>query len=68
MAVWALDTQATISRSKNLEFIRVPGGNNANVVAQAGMFTLLRQNMRGGVPLKGRRISAITQWQWEANP
>jgi hypothetical protein len=48
MAVWVLDTQMTIPRLDKLEFIRVPGGNNANVAAQAGMFTLLRQKYARG--------------------
>jgi len=43
LAVWALDTQIKLPRLEKLEFIRVPGGNNANVAAQSGLFTLLRQ-------------------------
>jgi hypothetical protein len=52
-AVWALDTQVTIPRLENLEFIRVPGGNNANVAAQAGLFTLLRQKYARGSAFEG---------------
>jgi hypothetical protein len=42
-AVWALDAEQMTSTLPNLTMIRVPGGNNANVAAQAGLFTLLRQ-------------------------
>ena len=52
-AVWALDTQATLPGLENLEFIRVPGGNNANVAAQAGLFTLLRQKYTHGSAFEG---------------
>ena len=48
LAVWALDTQTSLPRLENLEFIRVPGGNNANVAAQAGLFTLLMQKYARG--------------------
>jgi hypothetical protein len=53
LSVWALDTQSTIPRLQNLEFIRVPGGNNANVAAQAGLFTLLRQKYADGRAFEG---------------
>lgn len=53
LAVWALDTQVTLPRLENLEFIRVPGANNANVAAQAGLFTLLRQKYARGKGFEG---------------
>ncbi len=53
LAVWALDTQATLPRLEDLEFIRVPGGNNANVAAQGGLFTLLRQKYTRGSAFEG---------------
>ena len=53
LAVWALDTQPATPRLENLEFIRVPGGNNANVAAQAGLFTLLRQEYARGHAFDG---------------
>ncbi|WP_284948028.1 FRG domain-containing protein [Acidisoma cladoniae] len=42
LAVWALDLTAAGHWNK-LSTISVPGGNNANLAAQAGLFTLLRQ-------------------------
>lgn len=39
-----------IPRLEQLEFIRVPGANNANVAAQRGLFTILRQEYRKGAP------------------
>jgi hypothetical protein len=53
LAVWALDTELTLPRLANLELIRVPGGNNANVAAQAGLFTLLRQKYARGSAFEG---------------
>ena len=48
LAVWVLDMEVTLPRLEQLEFIRVPGANNANVAAQRGLFTLLRQEYRRG--------------------
>ncbi len=53
LAVWALDTQLTLPRLEKLEFIRVPGSNNANVAAQTGLFTLLRQTYARGAAFEG---------------
>src|SRR5579863_5919545 len=43
VAVWVLNV-ARQALFKELEIVRVPGSNNANIAAQAGMFTLLRQS------------------------
>jgi hypothetical protein len=53
LAVWALNTQYTLPRLTKMEIIRVPGSNNANVAAQAGVFTLLRQEYTRGKPFDG---------------
>jgi len=52
LAVWALDAQMMLSL-KRIEIIQVPGSNNANVAAQAGVFTLLRQEYAQGEPFTG---------------
>lgn len=52
LAVWALDiTRKSLYRQ--LETIGVPGSNNANLAAQAGMFTLLRQQGVRGKSFEG---------------
>ena len=52
LAVWVLDvTRKTLI--PKLEVIRVPGSNSANVAAQAGVFTLLRQEGGRGAPFIG---------------
>lgn len=43
LAVWVLNTQVTLPQLQKLEFICVPGSDNANFVAQLGLFTLLGQ-------------------------
>jgi hypothetical protein len=52
LGVWVLNVTW-----KNLypqfETVRVPGGNNPNLAAQAGMFTLLRQQGVRGKPFEG---------------
>jgi hypothetical protein len=58
LAVWALDTQATLPRLENLEFIRIRGGNNANVAAQAGLFILLKQKYARGSAFEGPAAGA----------
>jgi hypothetical protein len=50
LAVWVLDIMSPI---RNLEIVTVPGGNNVNVAAQSGLFTLLRQEYRRGEPFEG---------------
>jgi hypothetical protein len=52
LAVWALDLTAAM-HWKKLQTIRVPGGNSANLAAQAGLFTLLRQEGGRGTPFRG---------------
>ncbi len=55
-AVWALAT-TLIGQFRQLKIVRVPGSNNANLAAQAGLFTLLRQKNRGlRFPLEGPTI------------
>lgn len=51
LAVWALDTQAPTL--KDLKFIKIPGSNNPNIAAQAGLFTLLVQGYKRGQPFVG---------------
>lgn len=53
LAVWVFNTEDILPRLKNVETVRVPGSNNANVAAQNGLFTLLRQEYRRGEPFKG---------------
>jgi hypothetical protein len=53
LAVWALDTEVSLPRLEQLEFIRVPGANNANVAAQQGLFTLLRQKYSRAAAFEG---------------
>ena len=53
LAVWALNTENTKFKLKNVEVIPVPGSNNANIAAQSGLFTLLRQEYTMGKPFKG---------------
>jgi hypothetical protein len=50
LAVWALDIKFHLL---GLEIILVPGGNNANVAAQGGLFTILKQLVRIGHPFEG---------------
>jgi hypothetical protein len=52
LAVWALNV-AQSGSWKNVEIIKVPGSNNANVAAQSGLFTLLRQTYTRGGPFEG---------------
>lgn len=52
LAVWVLNV-ASKSLYPLLETIRVPGGNNPNLAAQSGMFTLLRQQGVRGKPFEG---------------
>lgn len=52
LAVWVLDV-TSIQLFPRLEMIRVPGSNNANLAAQAGMFTLLRQQGVRGEAFEG---------------
>lgn len=52
LAVWVLNT-AQRSSYKELEIVRVPGGNNQNLAAQAGMFTLLQQEGHRGRAFEG---------------
>ncbi len=50
--VWALNTE-NLYKLKNAEIIPVPGSNSANVAAQSGLFTLLRQEYSRGKPFTG---------------
>ncbi len=52
LSVWALNTENAY-KLKNVEIIPVPGSNNANVAAQSGLFTLLRQKYKRGQPFEG---------------
>jgi hypothetical protein len=55
LAVWVLDV-AKKTLFKELEIVRVPGSNNANVAAQAGVFTLLRQHGMVGQKFQGTAL------------
>jgi hypothetical protein len=52
LAVWALNTEDIELKLKSVRTIQVPGSNNANVAAQRGLFTLLRQEYAMGQPFK----------------
>lgn len=52
LAVWALNLTFAVHWKKLLT-IRVPGSNSANLAAQAGLFTLLRQEGARGMPFTG---------------
>lgn len=53
-AVWALNiADVTLHRLKNVEIVPVPSGGNANMAAQSGVFTLLRQKYLLGKPFTG---------------
>jgi hypothetical protein len=55
-AVWSLNT-TPIGQFRQLKILRVPGSNNANLAAQAGLFTLLRQKNKGlSYPLEGPTV------------
>jgi hypothetical protein len=53
LAVWAFDQENMQLSLKNVEVIPVPGSNNANIAAQSGLFTLLRQEYTLGKPFEG---------------
>jgi hypothetical protein len=53
LAVWALDVRPNSPRLKELEIIPISGSNNANLAAQAGLFTLLRQKYNSQQPFSG---------------
>jgi hypothetical protein len=55
LAVWAFNVESISSKLRDVQIIRVPGSNNANLAAQAGLFTLLRQEYRRGQPFVGKR-------------
>jgi hypothetical protein len=52
LAVWGFNTENKY-KLKNVQIISVPGGNNANVAAQSGLFTLLMQEYKRGKPFEG---------------
>ena len=52
LAVWVLDVTMK-NHYPSLETIKVTGSNSANLAAQAGMFTLLRQQGSRGQPFEG---------------
>jgi FRG domain-containing protein len=53
LVVWALNTENIKLNLTNVEVIPVPGSNNANLAAQGGLFTLLRQEYTLGKPFVG---------------
>lgn len=57
-AVWALNTEHIPFLLPNIRIIRVPGSNNANVAAQAGLFTILRQEYSKGKSFAGPQCLA----------
>ena len=67
IAVWALDAlrilpitpvdePAIIGRFPNITIITAPGAVTANLAAQAGLFTLLRERGARGTPLQTRTV------------
>jgi hypothetical protein len=54
LAVWAFDQENMQLELKNVEVIPIPGSNNANIAAQSGLFTLLRQEYTLGKPFEGQ--------------
>ncbi len=52
LAVWILDIEKK-GLFRELKVVTVPGGNNANLAAQSGRFTLLTQKGGRGRPLEG---------------
>ena len=52
LAVWILDIEKR-ALFHELKVVAVPGGNNANLAAQSGRFTLLTQTGGRGTPFKG---------------
>lgn len=53
LVVWAFDQENMRLSLRNVEVILVPGSNNANIAAQSGLFTLLRQEYKRGKPFEG---------------
>lgn len=54
LAVWILDIERK-SLFPELKVVTVPGGNNANLAAQSGRFTLLQQQGIRGAPFEGEK-------------
>lgn len=52
LAVWVLDIDKR-AHFHELKVVAVPGGNNANLAAQSGRFTLLTQKPGGARPVEG---------------
>jgi hypothetical protein len=52
LAVWVLDIEKR-AHFRELKVVTVPGGNNANLAAQSGRFTLLTQKGGRGRPFEG---------------
>jgi FRG domain len=52
LAVWVLDIEQKALFPK-LKVVKVPGSNNMNLAAQAGLFTLLEQQGIRGAPFEG---------------
>lgn len=52
LAVWILDIEKIVLFHE-LKVVTVPGGNNANLAAQSGRFTLLTQKGGMGTPFRG---------------
>ena len=55
LAVWILDTEKK-ALFPELKVVTVPGGNNANLAAQSGRFTLLTQKGGRGRPFEGEIV------------
>jgi hypothetical protein len=52
LAVWVLNIEQR-ALFPQLKVIKVPGGNNMNLAAQAGLFTVLEQEGVRGAPFEG---------------
>lgn len=55
IAVWVFDVEKG-GLFRELEFVRVPGSNSANLAAQGGVFTLLRQKGVRGKAFEGTPV------------
>jgi len=53
LAVWIFNTELIGTYREEVEVVRVPNGGNANIAAQAGVFTILRQKGQRGSPFEG---------------
>lgn len=53
LVVWIFNTELIGAYREEVEVVRVPNGGNANIAAQAGVFTILRQKGQRGKPFEG---------------